>query len=368
MTTTNETATAETNENEKTLPVDGDAVATVTPTTTKKGKAKAKERNDAAAVKLKEKRNVFGVAPESLVIVRDEAHPLYDERVHYKRNESKVAWSFENGAKGKVILGVREAKGGPIVLIDGRQTTLDVIEANKQRVKAKLEPHAVDVQVITVSDMNEAADLMEIHNSFITEDGPLTLCRKLWRRHDRLGALLKDKETGEPLYTEKQLIESSATVFNVSTQTIRMRLTARKAIQPAQDACEAGKIGFVDLVEIAKSATPEVQLARLKEFMDARQGRGDDDSDEEGDDEDEGSESDSSEPKKERKRKPKGMGPKALKRIADDAPVSAEIQSFCRYLIGEIGARKLAKEIPGLKGYLPGQKAPKGNKEDGEEE
>lgn len=367
MTTTNETATVDAGENEKTLSAgDGDAVATVAPKAKKEKKPKP-ERTDAVAVKLKEKRNVFGVAPESLVIVRDEAHPLYDERVHYKRNESKVAWSFENGAKGKVILGVREAKGGPIVLIDGRQTTLDVIEANKQRVKAKLEPHAVDVQVITVSDMNEAADLMEIHNSFITEDGPLTLCRKLWRRHDRLGALLKDKETGEPLYTEKQLIESSATVFNVSTQTIRMRLTARKAIQPAQDACEAGKIGFVDLVEIAKSATPEVQLARLKEFMDARQGRGDDDSDEEGDDEDEGSDSDSSEPK-ERKRKPKGMGPKALKRIADDAPVSAEIQSFCRYLIGEIGARKLAKEIPGLKGYLPGQKAPKGNKEDGEEE
>lgn len=367
MTTTNETATVDAGENEKTLSAgDGDAVATVAPKAKKEKKPKP-ERTDAVAVKLKEKRNVFGVAPESLVIVRDEAHPLYDERVHYKRNESKVAWSFENGAKGKVILGVREAKGGPIVLIDGRQTTLDVIEANKQRVKAKLEPHAVDVQVITVSDMNEAADLMEIHNSFITEDGPLTLCRKLWRRHDRLGALLKDKETGEPLYTEKQLIESSATVFNVSPQTIRMRLTARKAIQPAQDACEAGKIGFVDLVEIAKSATPEVQLARLKEFMDARQGRGDDDSDEEGDDEDEGSESDSSEPK-ERKRKPKGMGPKALKRIADDAPVSAEIQSFCRYLIGEIGARKLAKEIPGLKGYLPGQKAPKGNKEDGEEE
>ncbi len=297
--------------------------------------------------KLKEVRSVFRVNPSELVIVSDTSHKLYDERQDYKRDAGKVAWSYENGAKGKTILAVREKKSGPLLVIDGRQTTLDVREANVQRVKAGLEPHLVDVSVITVESMDEAADLMDIHNSFRTDDSLMVLARKTLRRHTRLAAQTDGE--GKPLFSEADILKSSMQVFRCSKDTIRNRLLAMTAIQEAQDACEAGSIGFGDLVEIAKTVK-DAQPARLAEFLAKREGGDEDGEEEEEDSDGEAGEGDGE--KKPRQRAKKGIGKSILKNIAENAPVGAAVQALCRLMLGEITKKAAFEEIPGLKGYL----------------
>jgi len=325
---------------------------TTTATTEKATKAK-KEK----AVKLPEVRGFVRVNPADLVIADDEGHPLYDERKDYPLDKQKLAYNKEHGLPpGNVLTAIKD--GGKLFVVDGRQRTGHLRHVNKERVKEGLEPHLAEVKVLHGISLSEAADLMELLNNLRVDDPIMVQARKVTRRVNRLigeavSALPKDadeKAVEETKKTaEKEAIESSASIFNVDKQTVRNRFLAiTRAIQPAQDACEAGKIGFGDLVEIAKSVDAETQLARLKEFIAKREGGEPDD---ESDDEDEEKES---EPK-ERKRAPKGIGKAKLLKIADEAQIPEALQFFCRLIAGDNGRgvkSGVLAEWPGLKPFL----------------
>ena len=299
---------------------------------------------------MKEIHGVFRVNPDDLVIADDPGHPLYDERKDYPIDKQKLAYNVEHGLVGSVLTAVRDKSSAKPFIVDGRQRTKHIREANRLRKEQGLEPWMVEVRVIHGMGLEDAADLMETLNSFRTDDNLMVLARKALRRFERLKSSLKEGEE----FNKKEAVASTAIIFNVSTQTVTQRLLALTACDEAQAACEAGKIGFGDLVEIAKLETKELQLAKLEDASIQRINF----------DGDQGSpapDAAAAPTPVVRKRKLKGFGKKQLRKIVEDAPgLSAELQAFGRLILGDITGEQALREIPALKGYV---KLPRTKKE-----
>ena len=323
----------------------------------------ATKKREKKTFEMKEIHGVFRVFPEDLVIADDREHPLYDERKDYPLDKSKVSYNKENGIVGSVLTAIR-SPDKRLMVVDGRQRTSHLRAANVLRVAEGLEPFAVEVRVLHGVSLAEAADLMEMLNSFRTDDSFMVLARKALRRFERLKS--QAEKDGQE-FKKKEVIESTATIFACSPQTIQQRLLAMTACDEAQAACEAEKIGFGDLVEIAKLETKEQQLAMLEACSVQRINfDGPQESPENGD----GTTTTNTEapPAKVRKRKLKGFGKKQLRKIVEDAPgLSSELQTFGRLILGDITGEQALKEIPALKGYVKmprAAKPKKGSKKD----
>jgi ParB family chromosome partitioning protein len=73
--------------------------------------------------------NAFSVPPEKLVIVTDESHPLYDERMHEPLEEETVLDIMKYGVLQDVIC---RKDGADFQVVFGRRRVLHAIEANKR--------------------------------------------------------------------------------------------------------------------------------------------------------------------------------------------------------------------------------------------
>jgi len=163
--------------------------------------------------------------PENLVVVTDEEHPLYDERVKLPLSEALVLNVMAHGVKVAIIVrknGERE-DGTPIVeVVDGRQRVRAAIEANKRLVKEGKEPLLVKAQ----RERGEAADLfgtMVLTNELRQGDGQLVKARKL-QRYLAMGR------------TEEQ----AAVTFGVTVPTVKNLLTILELHPKVQKAIEEG--------------------------------------------------------------------------------------------------------------------------------
>lgn len=98
--------------------------------------------------------------PEDLVLVTDESHPLYDERVKWAPSEALIKNIMVYGVIEPVIVrknGVRD--GIPVVeVIDGRQRVKAAIEANKRLAKEG----AVLIRVPTITRGGDDLSLMGV--------------------------------------------------------------------------------------------------------------------------------------------------------------------------------------------------------------
>lgn len=339
--------------------------ATVTETKSKsKKKSKATEavRAPSPTAGLREVSGVYKANPDELVIADDKTHPLYDERQHYKRDANKVAWNKVNGMPGTVITAIRSE--GKLFVVDGRQRTADLREANRQlRADGSDVQHTIDVRVLAPSfKMEEAADLVDLLNSFTTTDSIMVLARKAKRRVERVTARLVASSTEEAA-AKKEAVETTAQIYRCSSQTIRQRLEALTAIQDAQDACEEGKIGFGDLLEISRAGDEAAQRAALETAI---AGRVDSDEDDEGEEDEDGEGEE-----KTRRRKKKAVGRAWLKKVheemsADDKGSSAVV-ALIGYLLGEVKGEDLVKEVKQLAPFVKvrgGKKKAKAEKQE----
>jgi len=187
---------------------------------------------------------------ESLVLVDDEGHPLYDPRVHLPLEETMVLNIMAGGIFEPIIVRKNgEHKGKPIVeVVDGKQRVKHAREANRRLKAQGKEP----VLVPAVRRRGEDADLFGVMvstNDIRRDDSPLARARKCAR------------------YMAFGRTETQASVtFGVTTTTIRSWLELLECSKEVQTAVEKGEMPASIAVKLAKLPREEqpAVLEKLK--------------------------------------------------------------------------------------------------------
>lgn len=118
--------------------------------------------------------NLFLMEPESLVLITDKKHPLYDPRVEWPVSEAMVA---SVSAKGVIEPVIVRKEGPDIVVIDGRQRTKASVEANK-RLRAEGAPTIRVPVIIRREEDVEAFSTSVALNEIRQADDVLTKAQK----------------------------------------------------------------------------------------------------------------------------------------------------------------------------------------------
>lgn len=106
------------------------------------------------------KSNVLFFDPESLHLVTDTSHPLYDERVHLPLSESVILNIMELGVIEPIIVW-KDPESGKTCVVAGRQRVKNATEANARRKRAVLgdtKPRLKSRKEITQTLQNATGD------------------------------------------------------------------------------------------------------------------------------------------------------------------------------------------------------------------
>jgi len=197
---------------------------------------------------------------ESLVLIEDETHPLYDPRVHLPLDEAMVLSIMAGGIYEPIVVRKNgEHKGKPIVeVVDGKQRVKHAREANRRLKAAGKEA----VLVPAVRRRGEDADLFGVMvsaNDIRRDDGPLVRARKC-ARYMAFGR------------TEQQ----ASVTFGVTVTTIRSWLELLECSKEVQGAVEKGEMPASVAVKLAKLPREEqpAVLEKLKAEGEVRGERG----------------------------------------------------------------------------------------------
>lgn len=190
---------------------------------------------------------VLFIKPEDLVLVTDEDHPLYDERVHRPVDPKMVASIKLRGIVQNVIAR-KNTETGKLEIVAGRQRVKNAIQANIELKKEGVDPISVPV-VIKRADDNVSMDSMVIENEHRSADSPMARARKMQ-------AMLARGRTEAEL----------AIVFGVTQQTIKNTISLLDASSVVRRAVDSGVIGVADAHKLAK-LDPAEQKSKLEELV-----------------------------------------------------------------------------------------------------
>lgn len=189
--------------------------------------------------------------PEDVVLVEDESHPLWDERMKLPLDEASVVNVMTIGILEPILVrkNGEDEQGNPIVeVVDGRQRVRWALEANKRLRKSGKEP----LRVPAVRKRGDDSDLMGVMistNEIRRADDSMTRARKVKRYLD-LGRSEED----------------AAIRFGKSSATIKNLLTLLDATGVVQKAIEDGKLSIQAGKRIAVLPKEE-QGAALEEVL-----------------------------------------------------------------------------------------------------
>lgn len=189
--------------------------------------------------------------PDTLVLVEDPSHPLYDERVHLPVPEWLIESVMEVGVLEPIGVrknGVRE-DNTPIVEVSyGRQRTKAAREANK-RLRAQGKEL---VRIPAVVKRGDAADLFGMsitENQARQADPPMVLARKMQRYLD----MGRD-------------MTQTARTFCMTKQTVKVHLKLLELHPELQKMIDSGKLS----INVAKKLVvfpQEQQVGKLDEIV-----------------------------------------------------------------------------------------------------
>lgn len=198
------------------------------------------------------KSNLLSFDPETLKLVTDEKHPLYDERVHLPVSEPMVLNIMAHGVLEPILVR-KNAETGDVEVVVGRQRVKACREANK-RLKAKgNEPHQIP-GIVKRGDDGALAGMVVSENEIREDDTPLGRAKKAQRLFD-LGK------------TEDQV----AVYFGCSKQTVKNMVALLECCAFVRNAVEAGKIPVSEAYKLSKE-TPEDQKAKTEKMISAAEG------------------------------------------------------------------------------------------------
>lgn len=170
-----------------------------------------------AAVPDAKRGAYFVVAPESLTIIDDPSHPLYDKRVEMPLDDDYIESIVEFGVRK--IIEVRK-NGDRLEVVDGRRRTRGAIEANKRRAERNLP--ALSVRVVLERGTDEEMDLlMVLGNRGRVDDDPVTLAEKASRLVSKVG----EERTALALCTNVRTLRSILQVLDLSPD-VRAKIQA----------------------------------------------------------------------------------------------------------------------------------------------
>lgn len=190
--------------------------------------------------------------PNSLVIVSDKKHPLYDERATMPIDERLIDSIMKSGVLEPVIVrrNGEDEKGRPIVeVVDGRQRVRAAMIANHRISEAGGEP----IRVPAITKRGDGGDLMGIMittNEIRKQDPPLIKAKKVQRYLD-LGRSL----------------EEAAVTFGATVTTLKGYLALLDCHPDVIKAVDGGRIGVTHARTL--SALPqEKQSEELEKLLD----------------------------------------------------------------------------------------------------
>lgn len=198
------------------------------------------------------KTNVLTFEPESLHLVTDKTHPLYDERVHLPIDEGMVLNIKELGVLEPIIVW-KDPELGLTCVVVGRQRVKHTLEANKLLLKEGKDPLLVP-GVVKRGSANQMAKYMVSENEIRRPDTPLGRAKKM---SDALDRGLDEDDI--------------AVLFGCSVQTVRATLALLEATQAVREAVEAGTINVTQARQLV-SLKPEEQREKVKQIETATAG------------------------------------------------------------------------------------------------
>lgn len=204
-------------------------------------------KNSVDAYGASGKTNLLMFDPDALHLVTDDAHPLYDKRVHLPLVESRVRSIMTHGVRVPISI-VKDPETGLVCVVAGRQRVKSAREANKRLRDRGEEPVMVPAwaQRDTVESLS---DVMIIENEQREADTPIGRAEKMSRLLGR----------GR---TEDQL----ANIFGCSLPTVRATLAMLSCTADVRNAIEAGKITVSHASALAK-LEPKAQREKVAELV-----------------------------------------------------------------------------------------------------
>lgn len=205
------------------------------------------------SLNAKGKRDTYMFDPEDLVLVTDEKHPLYDERVHLPIDEALVLnmmFAPDGVPMGVIepISVVRNAETGKVEVMVGRQRVKAAREANKRLKKAGLEPIRVPAMIQRAS-AHRAMGMLISENENRQDDTPIGRAKKAQRYLD-LGRDIKE----------------ISVLFGISEASVKNMLALLDAPAAVRNAVEAGKISTSDGYKLSK-LEPQEAKEKVAELM-----------------------------------------------------------------------------------------------------
>ena len=186
---------------------------------------------------------IFHVEPETLTLITDKSHPLYDPRVDKPLLESFVINIKNRGVR----LNVRARKlGDQIIVVDGRQRVRAAIEANKRLKADGLKPLLVPL-VITTGDDKDLFNESVFLNEQRQDDDPFEKANKCKRMLD-MG------------YSPDDAAES----FGVNVLTIKNWMKVYELDNSVIAAIKSGKINMSSGIQLADLPVAEQRDALTK--------------------------------------------------------------------------------------------------------
>ena len=189
--------------------------------------------------------------PEDLTLVRDEGHYLYDPRVNLPFSENTVLTIIEFGVRKNILAArLEDPEGDPdsclIAVIDGRQSVINALEANRRLVEAGKERIKVPVEISSETPVN-ASRLIVILNEHRKNDDVISRGLKAKR----------SLESGVPM--TQVMVD-----FNVtSAASVRNWVRLQDLIPEIQEMVRAGTITM-------RKALAICSLPRSKQMAEAR--------------------------------------------------------------------------------------------------
>lgn len=182
------------------------------------------------------KSNVLFFDPETLVLVTDEASPLYDRRVHLPVSEPLVLNIMAQGVLQAISV-AKNPETGAVEVVAGRQRVKAAREANK-RLAARGEA-LVQVPAIPRkgSDGATLAGVMVSENELREADTPIGRAEKMVKLQ---GLGRSDADL--------------AVIFGCSVPTVRATMALLEAPAAVRDAVQTGAIGVTQAKALAKLA------------------------------------------------------------------------------------------------------------------
>ncbi|RQZ50907.1 ParB N-terminal domain-containing protein [Burkholderia sp. Bp9099] len=199
------------------------------------------------------KSNVLFFDPDTLTLVTDPNHPLFDRRALLPYDEAMVRNIRHRGVL-ETILVHKDPETGEVIVVDGRRRVIAAREANRRLRDEGLPPIMVPA-LPKRGKQAELAGMMVATNEHREHDSPINRAEKMQRLRD-LG------------YDDEQI----AAEFRIEPPTVVASLRLLDCTAAVRDALEADQITVSHALKLAK-LPPEKQREKVRAVVAAAEGK-----------------------------------------------------------------------------------------------